>query len=345
MPKEGFNSITVSDTLHKKVSDFVEKSGGLISNKTQAISQAWQIYENIFLGEKKPKPIKIGDKLIGHEHPIFVVAEIGINHNGNVEICKKLIDMAVETGCDAVKFQKRTIELQYTQEELNKPRESPFGTTNRDLKNGLEFNEEEYREIDEYCKKRGIVWFASPWDIPSVDFLEKFNIPCYKIASACLTNKELLLKIKETGKPIILSTGMSTMEQVNAAVKLLGEENLIILHCTSTYPTSEKEHNLNTIKTFRKYFNCPIGYSGHEVSIWPTIIAASLGACVLERHITLDRAMFGSDQSASVERKGMQIINDVVKLIPTYLGKHEKIVHDSELPIIKKLRKINSLDL
>ncbi len=284
--------------LDKKISEFVENSEGIVSNKIQAISQAWQIYEKLFLQEKNPGTIKIGNKFVGHNQPIFVTAEIGINHNGSLDICKRLIDLAFEVGCDAVKFQKRTIDIIYTKEELEKFRESPFGQTNGDLKRKLEFGEKEYSEIDQYCKKKGIIWYASPWDIPSVEFLEKFNVPCHKIASACITDKELLIKIKETKKPVILSTGMSTLKQINKAVKLLGEENLIILHCTSTYPTAESEHNLNTLKTLRKYFNCPIGYSGHETGIWPTIIATALGACVLERHITLDRTMFGSDQAA-----------------------------------------------
>ncbi|MFA7707422.1 MAG: N-acetylneuraminate synthase family protein [Candidatus Pacearchaeota archaeon] len=343
MPKDGYDAITISDALSNKISDFVEQSGGLIPNKTAAISQAWQLFESLSLEYKNPVPVKIGNKLIGHDQPVYIIAEIGINHNGSIELAKQLIDLAVQSGCDAVKFQKRTVDLVYTPEELAKPRESPFGTTNGDLKRGLEFGEEQYKEIDRYCKEKGITWFASPWDIPSVDFLEKFNVPCYKIASASLTDKDLLIKIKSTGKPIILSTGMSTMEEINRAVKLLGEDNLIILHCTSTYPTDPKEHNLSTIKTFRKYFNCPIGYSGHEVEVTPTIAATALGACVVERHITLDRAMYGSDQAASLERKGIEMVCSAARYMPIYLGRPNKIVFDSEKPIIDKLRKVKTL--
>jgi len=344
MPKEGYGSITIPEALNTRVSEFLEKNVGLITNKTQAFSQAWQIYENLFTQIKNPKPVAIGNRLVGPNQPIFVIAEVGINHNGDMKICKQMIDMAVEAGCDAVKFQKRTIDLVYTKEELSKPRESPFGTTNGDLKRGLEFGEKEYKEIDEYCKEKKIIWFASPWDVLSVDFLEKFDVPCYKIASASLTDKELLTKIKNTGKPIILSTGMSTMEQIQKAVEFLGNENLIILHCTSTYPTLDyKEFDLNVINTFRKYFDCPIGYSGHEPDTFPTIMAMVLDAAVIERHITLSRAMFGSDQAASLEKKGIELICQRAKDIPVILGSSTKHVHNSEKPIIQKLRRINNL--
>ncbi len=342
MPKEGYESITIPNELDKRISDFVKNSGG-VNSKAQALSQAWQMYENNSLENKKPKPVKIGNKLIGHDQPVFVIAEVGINHNGDLETCKKLIDVAVDAGCDTVKFQKRTIDVVYSKEALAKERESPFGTKNGDLKRGLEFGLDEYKEIDRYCKEKGIIWFASPWDVQSVDFLEKLDVPCYKIASACLTDKKMLQKIKEIGKPVILSTGMSSMEQINAAVDFLGEENLVILHCTSTYPTAEDEHDLNVITSFRKHFNCPIGYSGHEPGVHPTIMAAALGACVLERHITLDRAMYGSDQAASLEKRGLEIICKVVKKAPMYLGGYTKKVFDSEKPIIEKLRRVDDL--
>lgn len=341
MPKEGFESITIPSELHNKITKFVDSSMGLIPNKTQAISQAWQIYEKIFLEEKNPKPVKIGNKLVGHEQPIFITAEIGINHNGSMEICKKLIDMAVDAGCDAVKFQKRTIEKVYSKEELEKPRENPFGATNGDLKRALEFGYDEYREIDQYCRQKGILWYASPWDEDSVDFLEKFNMPCYKIPSALLTDDDLLVKLKATGKPLILSTGMSTMEQVHKAVNLLGEDNLIILHCTSTYPTADEEMNLNVIKSFRKLFNCPIGHSSHESGVWPTVLAGAIGACMIERHITIDRTTFGSDQAASLEKRGLDIVCSLARLTPMILGDGVKKVYESEKPIIQKLRKIH----
>ncbi|MFH1133488.1 MAG: N-acetylneuraminate synthase family protein [Nanoarchaeota archaeon] len=343
MPKEGYDSLTISDALNDRISTFVSNSGGLITNKTQAIAQAWQIYEKVFLDEKTPRPVRIGNHLVGHGQPVFVIAEVGINHNGSVEIAKKLIDMAVDTGCQAVKFQKRTIDIVYSKEELARPRENPFGKTNGDLKRGLEFGEAEYREIDHYCKEKGIMWLASAWDLPSVDFLERFNVPCHKVGSPCLTDRELLLKMKATGKPIILSTGMSTMEQIQKAVRILGEDNLVLLHCTSTYPSQDDELHLNVIRTLRKYFNCPIGYSGHEVGVYPTVAAAALGACVLERHITLDRAMFGTDQAASLERKGLEIITRFAKTLPSWLGRQDKIVLPSEEPIIKKLRRVDTL--
>lgn len=290
--------------------------------------------------QENKKIVKIGNKLIGDGQPTFIVAEIGINHNGDINTAKKLIDMAVFVGCDAVKFQKRTIELVYTPEELVRPRENPFGSTNGDLKKGLEFSEEEYKEIDRYCKERGIIWFASPWDIKSVDFLEKFDVPCYKIASSSLIDDELLKKIKSKGKPIILSTGMSTIEQIRYAVEVLGEENLVLLHCTSTYPSKSEELNLNVISWLKKTFNCPIGYSGHETGVVQSVIAVLCGACVVERHITIDRAMWGSDQAASLEPNGLNRMVRNIRLIPICLGDGKKIVYESEKPILEKLRKI-----
>lgn len=284
--------------------------------------------------------VKIGEKLIGNGHPTFITAEIGINHNGDVNNAKKLIDMAISAGCDAVKFQKRTIELVYTPEELAKPRENPFGPTNGDLKRGLEFREKEYQEIDDYCKEKKIIWFASPWDIKSVDFLEKFKVPCYKIASACLTDDGLLKYVKTKGKPIILSTGMSTVAQIKHAVEIIGENDLIVLHCTSTYPSADSELNLKVIPQLKETFNCPIGYSGHEVGVYSSLVAVGLGACLVERHITLDRAMWGSDQPASLEMSGLSRLVRDIKLLPLWLGDGVKTVYESEKPILEKLRRV-----
>jgi len=289
--------------------------------------------------ENKFKKVKIGNRWVGEGEQPFIVAEIGINHNGDVNLAKKLIDMAVFSGCDAVKFQKRTIELVYTPEELSKERESPFGTTNGDLKRGLEFGEKEYQEIDRYCKERGIIWFASPWDVRSVDFLEKFNVPCYKIASPCLTDDELLKYVKSKGKPIILSTGMSTEEEIKRAVKILGEKNLVVLHCTSTYPSKLEELNLKVIHWLKKEFNCPVGYSGHETGIVEPVMAVVLGACAVEKHITLDRAMWGSDHAASLEPNGLNRLVRDIRNLPICLGNGEKRVFESEIPILQKLRK------
>jgi N-acetylneuraminate synthase len=221
-------------------------------------------------------------------------------------------------------------------------RETPWGTmTYLEYKKKIEFGEKEFKEIDDYCKRKGIIWFASVWDVPSIKFLKKFGVPCYKIPSAALTDKKILEAVRKTGKPIIVSTGMSTMEQVNAAVDFLGEKNLVIMHCTSTYPAPENEHDLNVIKTLRRTFDCPIGYSGHEPGVYPTLIAAAVGACALERHITLDRAMYGTDQAASLEKRGLEIICNISRKIPIYLGSFEKRVHDSEKPIMEKLRKVD----
>ena len=286
------------------------------------------------------KCVKIADRIIGDGRPCFIIAEIGINHNGSVNLAKKMIDIAVTTGCDAVKFQKRTVDIVYTKEELAKERKSVFGNTNGDLKRGLEFGEEEYREIDEYCKKKGIMWFASCWDENSVDFMEKFDIPCYKIASASLTDDNLLKYTRSKGKPIMLSTGMSTMEQIRHAVSVLGEDNLIILHCTSTYPSNSEETNLRVIETFRKEFTCPIGYSGHERGVTPSVLAAALGAAVVERHITTDRTNWGSDQAASLEMAGLYHLVRDIRQTPDLLGDGVKVVYPREIPIIEKLRRV-----
>ena len=286
------------------------------------------------------KCVKIADRIIGDGYPCFIIAEIGINHNGSVTLAKKMIDIAVTTGCDAVKFQKRTVDIVYTKEELAKERKSVFGNTNGDLKRGLEFGEEEYREIDEYCKKKGIMWFASCWDENSVDFMEKFDIPCYKIASASLTDDNLLKYTRSKGKPIMLSTGMSTMEQIRHAVSVLGEENLVILHCTSTYPSNSEETNLRVIETFRKEFSCPIGYSGHERGVTPSVLAAALGAAVVERHITTDRTNWGSDQAASLEMAGLYHLVRDIRQTPNLLGDGVKVVYPREIPIIEKLRRV-----
>ena len=286
------------------------------------------------------KTVKIADKHIGDGYPCFIIAEIGINHNGSVKLAKKMIDIAVTTGCDAVKFQKRTVDVVYTKEELAKERKSVFGNTNGDLKRGLEFGEAEYKEIDEYCKRKGILWFASCWDEGSVDFIEKFNPPCYKIASASLTDDNLLKYTKAKGKPILLSTGMSSMEEIRHAVEILGEDNLIIFHCTSTYPSNAEEMNLRVIETFKKEFNCPIGYSGHERGVTPSVLAVALGACAVERHITVDRTNWGSDQAASLEMAGLYHMVRDIRQVPVLLGDGKKVVYPRELPIIEKLRRV-----
>ncbi len=283
--------------------------------------------------------ITIGNRKIGDRHPCFIVAEIGINHNGDVNIAKKLIDVAAFAGCDAVKFQKRTVDVVYTAEELAKPRENPFGATNGDLKRGLEFGLKEYKEIDRYCKTKKIMWFASCWDEASVDFIDKFNVPCYKIASASLTDDELLKYTRAKGKPIILSCGMSTMKQVDHAIKVLGKKDLIILHTCSTYPSDYKELNLNVIPALRNRYKVPIGYSGHETGIPSSSAAVALGACVVERHITLDRSMWGSDQAASLGPNGViKLVRDI-RLVEMSLGDGVKQVYESEKPIIIKLRR------
>ena len=251
-----------------------------------------------------------------------------------------MIDIAVSSGCDAIKFQKRTVDFVYTPEELAMPRPNIFGETNGDLKRGLELKFEDYEEIDEYCTKKGIIWFASCWDKNSVDFIEYFNPPCYKIASASLTDDDLLRYTASKGKPLLISTGMSSMEEIDHALKVINSENIILYHCTSTYPTDPSESNLLVIQDFINKYDYPIGYSGHERGLTPTILAVALGACSIERHITLDRTMWGSDHAASLEPTGLFRLTRDVRTIPVLFGDGKKVVYESEKSIIKKLRKV-----
>jgi N-acetylneuraminate synthase len=284
--------------------------------------------------------VKIGDVAVGDGAPCYIVGEIGINHNGDLGTARKLIDVALVAGAQAVKFQKRTVDVVYTAEELAKPRENPFGPTNGDLKRGLELGHDQYQHIDRYCKEKGIAWFVSCWDEASVDFMEQFDTPCYKIASASLTDDNLLKHHRKTGRPMIISTGMSTLQQCDHAVDVLGTDNLIILHTTSAYPAKIADLNLKMIPALRARYGVPVGYSGHEVGLATSYAAAALGACMIERHITLDRAMWGSDQAASVEPQGlMKLVRDV-RVIESGLGDGVKRVTDDEVPIMKKLRRV-----
>ena len=253
-----------------------------------------------------------------------------------------MIKVAVDAGCNAVKFQKRTIEIVYTPEELAKPRENPFGITNGDLKYGLEFGQEEYEEIDRYCQELNIIWFVSCWDEKSVDFIDKFNVPCYKIASASLTDDNLLKYTQSKGKPIILSTGMSTLEQMDHAVEILGKENLILLHACSTYPAYYEELNLSVMFILKERYGVPVGYSGHETGLPSSVAAVAMGACMIERHITLDRSMWGTDQSASLEPNGISRLVRDIRLVETSMGDGIKRVIDREIPIIQKLRRVGA---
>jgi N-acetylneuraminate synthase len=287
------------------------------------------------------REVTIGNRKVGEGHPTYIVAEIGINHNGSIDIAKSLIDVAVKTGVDAVKLQKRTPELCVPPDQQQHMRETPWGYISYlDYRFKVEFGLNEYQEIERYCKLNNISWFASVWDEPSVDFLKQFNPVCYKIPSASLTDKKLLLHARETGVPVILSTGMSTMQQIRNAVKILGEDNLLITHATSTYPCDPAELNLKMIRTLAETFNCPIGYSGHEVGLIPTVVAVSMGASLVERHITLDRAMWGSDQAASVEPGGMERLVKYIRVTEQALGDGVKRVYDSEVPSLRRLRRV-----
>lgn len=287
------------------------------------------------------RTVKFGERLVGNGHPAYVIAEIGVNHNGSVETAKELMQQAAHVGVDAVKFQKRTPEICVPKDQWEIMRETPWGYISYiEYRRKMEFGREEYTEIAEYAKTLGIDWFASVWDEPSVAFLEEFNPICYKIPSASLTDNALLHTIRDTGRPVILSTGMSTMEQIRLGVQQVAMDRLVILHATSTYPCDPHELNLHMIETLRAEFPCPIGYSGHEVGLITSVVAVALGACMVERHITLDRAMWGSDQAASVEPGGFERMVKYIRVTEQSLGDGVKQVYDSEQSSLKRLRRI-----
>ena len=289
---------------------------------------------------EKMKTIQIGDRLIGGGQPTYIIAEVGVNHNGNLEIAKKLIDAAVAAGCDAIKFQKRTPDICVPPEQRDIRRETPWGNvTYLEYRHHIEFGQNEYEAINDYCKIKGIKWFASCWDGPSVNFLEQFNPVCHKICSASLTDDDLIKRINAKGRPVILSTGMSTMEEICHAVSLLDQERLLIAHCTSSYACKAEELNLRMIRTLRNKYDCPIGYSGHELGFVASIASVALGASFVERHITIDRTMWGSDQIASLEPQDLQKLVKDIRDLEKALGDGVKRVYESEVPILKKLRK------
>lgn len=292
------------------------------------------------------REMKIGNKTVGDGCPTYVIAEIGINHNGDVEIAKQMIDAAAFAGVDAVKFQKRTPEVCTPPEQRDQMRETPWGyITYLDYRYKVEFGVKEYRQIDRHCREKGIDWMVSVWDEPSVDFMEQFDTPAYKLPSASLTDLDLIRKVRETNKPLILSSGMSTMEQIHEAVEVADVQNLGLMHCTSAYPCEPDELNLRMVETLRREFpDIPVGYSGHEVGLVPSAVAVALGACLVERHLTLDRAMWGSDQAASVEPGGFRKLVKYIRVTEQALGDGVKKVYDSERSIMKRLRRVGAND-
>jgi len=288
------------------------------------------------------RSFEIAGRIVGDGQPTYIVAEVGINHNGDLDLAKRLIDAAVAAGVDAVKFQKRTPGLSVPADQRDQMRQTPWGYISYlDYRRRVEFDEAAYQMIDRYCKERAVTWFASVWDKPSVDLLEAFDPVCYKIPSASLTDSDLLRHIRSKGRPVILSTGMSTMEQITAAVEVLGSDDLLITHATSTYPCEPTELNLKMIQTLRAAFPCPIGYSGHEVGLIPTVVSVALGASLVERHITLDRAMWGTDQAASVEPWGFDRLVKYIRVTEGALGDGIKRVYESEQVSLRKLRTVN----
>jgi N-acetylneuraminate synthase len=285
--------------------------------------------------------VSLGQHTVGPQQPALIIAELGINHNGDVNLCQKLIAASAEAGAQVVKFQKRTVDVVYTAEELARPRENPFGATNGDLKRGLEFGTAEYDEIAQMCSTLGLEWTASCWDEASVDFLDAYDPPFYKIASASLTDDNLLRKHRETGKPIVLSTGMSSVEEIDHAVEVLGSEDLVLMQCTSTYPTDPDELNLRAIGFLSERYGVPVGFSAHDPHIATSAAAVALGACVIERHVTVDRTLWGSDQSASLEPSELRDLTSAVRLVERALGDGQKRVFDSEVPVREKLRRVS----
>ncbi|MCD4672610.1 MAG: N-acetylneuraminate synthase family protein [Anaerolineaceae bacterium] len=287
------------------------------------------------------KTIQIGNRTVGEGYPTYIVAEIGINHNGDMEVTKELIRRAKKAGVDAIKLQKRTPELCVPLEQRSQMRDTPWGyITYMDYRQKVEFGKEEYEEIDRYCKQEGINWFVSVWDEEAADFMEQFDPVCYKAPSASLTDLPLLRKMRATGRPIILSSGMSTMKEIDAALEAIGQDNMLLCHSTSAYPCPPDELNLRMINTLQEKYECPIGYSGHEVGLITSVVAASMGACLVERHYTLDRAMWGSDQSASVEPAGFERMVKYIRVTEKAMGDGVKRVYDSELAGLRKLRRV-----
>jgi N-acetylneuraminate synthase len=289
------------------------------------------------------REVRLGDRTVGDGHPTYIIAEVGINHNGDLDVARSIIDAAVHAGADAVKFQKRTPEVSTPPEQQKQMRETPWGYISYlEYRHKVEFGVEEYHRIDEYCRSKGVRWLVSVWDEPAVEFMEQFDTPAYKVPSASLTDVALLKRVRQTGKPMIVSTGMSTMNQIHGAVSAVGTENLLIMHCTSTYPCEPEELNLRMVETLRKEFSTtPIGYSGHEVGLVPSAVAVALGACMVERHVTLDRAMWGSDQAASVEPGGFERLVKYIRVTEASLGDGIKRVYESEKPSMSRLRRFN----
>jgi N-acetylneuraminate synthase len=286
-----------------------------------------------------PRSLEIAGRPVGDGHPTYVIAEIGINHNGDLDIAKRLIALAKAVGCDAVKFQKRNPEKCVPPEQRDQMRETPWGYISyMDYRHRIELNDDDFRQIDQHCREHGIVWFASCWDRDSIDFIRSFGTPCVKIPSACLTDRELLERCRSVTAPMILSTGMSNLDQIDAAVRILGDDRLLLAHCTSAYPCRNEELNLRMIPRLRELYPCGVGYSGHEVGLAPSLAAVALGACFVERHFTLDRAMWGSDQAASVEPVGMARLIKDIRLIDSALGDGIKKVYESERKAASRLR-------
>lgn len=285
--------------------------------------------------------ISVGDRAVGPEEPVYVIAEIGINHNGDIELARKLIDVAAAAGCDAVKLQKRTPEICVPVEQQQKRRDTPWGEMSYlDYKRRIEFDHDGYSAVAEHAASHDLQWFASPWDVPSVEFLESFDVVAHKIASACLTDHELLEAVRATGKPVLLSTGMSTIDEIDTAVETLGRENLILLHTTSTYPCPPEEVNLLAMGTLRERYDVPIGYSGHERGLQVSLAAVAMGACVVERHVTLDRTMWGSDHAASLEPQGLDHLVRDIRIVQTAQGDGVKRIAPGEIEPRQRLRRV-----
>jgi sialic acid synthase SpsE len=285
-------------------------------------------------------PVRIGDALVGPGRPVYVIAEVGINHNGDVDFPRRLVDVAADAGCQAVKFQKRTPEICVPEQQKNQPRSTPWGVmTYLEYKRRVELGREEYQKIATHCAERGVAWFASPWDVPSVEFLDRLDVPCHKVASASVTDLELLRAVAASGRPVLLSTGMSTIEEIDAAVTTLGTERLVLMHATSTYPLPPEEVNLRMIETLRERYGVPVGYSGHERGLQVSLAAVALGAVAVERHITLDRTMWGSDHAASLEPTGLQHLVRDIRILEQAMGDGVKRVFPGEVGPRQRLRR------
>jgi len=320
MPKEGFDAVTLPSSMTEDIENFVEASNKLISSKSEALKIAWLWYkQHADSGSSSRMKLKIGNSTVGDGEPHFIIADIATNHNGEMSHIKTMIDIAAEEGCDAVKFHKKTVDAVYSRSELSSPMLSKFGKTFKEFALGVELGKEEFDEIDDYCKKKSIMWFAECWDEQSVEFTQQYNAPCYELPHERLNDENLILKLKSTGKPILVRTGMMT-DDAKKAVEMIGEQNAAVIHSTKEFPVQLEQLYLKNITLLKRIFRCPIGHYGADVGVATSVMAATIGASIIERRITYDRTAGGPEHAASLEHNGLRILVRDIRSIPLAMG-------------------------